>query len=221
MEKNNIQFRRFEIKGYSEDAEGFYVEGFAAAFDKPDMEPNKYGQYDVLHRGAFAKTIIENKGRIKIIMDHELSMAVGKPILLEERTEGLYIKALISASEEGLQQKIREGVYSEFSIGFVPIKIGIRENAMPNGYPIRDLYEVRLWEVSIVTIAKNEFTRFAEAKGIEKFDILSEMFDNVINKEENEEKKYSLMMLKSMSLEPIESLKPIEVKSLFGQLKFN
>lgn len=218
MEKNNLSFLNFEVKAYDETSEGFYIEGIAAAFEVPDMEPNKWGQFDVLHRGAFTKTIAENKERIKIVMNHDLKQAVGKPIMFEEREEGLYMKALISESEDDLKQKIREGIYSELSIGFVPIKASIRYQAMPDGADIRDLFEVRLWEVSIVTIAKNEYTRFAEAKSVEITSRIEEMFDELISSETNEEKKYSIMMLKSLALEPQEALKP--QKSIFTQLKF-
>lgn len=217
--KNNLSFIGFELKGYMEDANGFFIEGLAAAFERPDMEPNKWGQYDILHKGSFAKTIKENKDRIKVVMNHDLKKAVGRPVLFEEREEGLYMKALISESETELQQKIREGILSELSIGFVPIKASIRTGAMPDGSDVRDLYEVKLWEVSIVTIAKNEYTRFTEAKGVEMTGKIEEMFDELINDEPNEEKKYSLMMLKSLALEPHEALKP-QKQSIFTQLKF-
>lgn len=216
--KNNLSFIGFEIKAYAEEADGFYIEGLAAAFGVPDMEPNKWGQFDILHKGCFSKTIRENKDRIKVCMNHDLKQAVGRPVLFEEREEGLYMKALISESEDDLQQKIREGIYSELSIGFVPVKSSIRYGVY-NGSDVRDLTEVKLWEVSIVTIAKNEYTRFAEAKGFEVSNRIEEMFDELINDEPNEEKKYSLMMLKSLSLEPQEALKPKD-ESIFTQLKF-
>lgn len=218
MEKNNLSFLNFEVKAFDESSDGFYIEGIAASFERPDMEPNKWGQFDVLHKGAFAKTINENNGRIKVVMNHDLKKAVGKPVLFEEREEGLYMKALISESEDDIQQKIREGIYSELSIGFVPIKASIRYKAMPDGSDIRDLYEVRLWEVSIVTIAKNEYTRFAEAKGVEVTSRIEEMFDELIADEPNEEKKYSMMLLKSLALEPQEALKP--QTQIFSKLKF-
>ena len=216
--KNNLSFIDFELKGYTEDAGGFFIEGIPAAFGVPDMEPNKWGQFDILHKGAFAKTIKENMDRIKIVMNHDLKKAVGRPVLFEEREEGLYMKALISESEADLQQKIREGIFSELSIGFVPVKSSIRYGVY-NGADVRDLFEVKLWEVSIVTIAKNEYTRFAEAKGVEMTGKIEEMFDELINDEPNEEKKYSLMMLKSLALEPQEALKP-QKQSIFSQLKF-
>lgn len=217
--KNNLSFKDFEIKGYLEEAGGFFIEGMAAAFGVPDMEPNKWGQFDIIHKGAFAKTIKENKDRIKIVMNHDLKKAVGRPVLFEEREEGLYMKALISESETDLQQKIREGIFSELSIGFVPVKASIRYQAMPDGSDIRDLFEVKLWEVSIVTIAKNEYTRFAEAKGMEVTGKIEQMFDELINEEPNEEKKYSLLMLKSLALEPQEALKPPK-ESIFSKLSF-
>lgn len=222
MNKNNLSFLNFEIKAFAEQSDGFIIEGLASAFGVPDMEPNKWGQYDVMHRGAFAKTIRENMDRIKIVMNHELKKAVGKPILFEEREEGLFMRAIISESEKDLQQKIREGIFSELSVGFVPIKASIRQGAMPDGTDIRDLYEVRLWEVSIVTIAKNEYTRFAEAKSAEDTEFIESLFDEAIEAETDEVKKYRLMMLKNLSLEPKGcSLKPKrEHKSIFAELTF-
>jgi HK97 family phage prohead protease len=215
MEKNNLSFRNFEIKAVDE-SDGMVISGYAAVFNIPD-DPDYWRCADVIKPGAFTKTLQENKDRIAFCYQHDIYTPIGKIIELTEDARGLYIKARISDAEDDIKTKIREKILREMSIGYQTIKY---EMYTPDdGEDIRYLTEVKLWEVSLVTLAKNKFALLDEVKGINRMDVLSDEFDKVIAIERNEQKKYSLLMLKSLALEPQEALKPPK-ESIFSKLSF-
>ena len=71
--------------------------------------------------------------------------------MLKEDTKGLYFEARISDTALGRDVKtlIRDGVLTEFSIGYDPIEFEFDATG------IRHLRKVKLWEISIVTWAMN------------------------------------------------------------------
>lgn len=215
MEKNNLSFRNFEIKAVDE-SDGMVISGYAAVFNIPD-DPDYLRCADIIKPGAFAKTLQENKDRIAFCYQHDIYTPIGKIIELTEDAKGLYIKARISDAEDDIKTKIREKILREMSIGYQTIKY---EMYTPDdGDDIRYLTEVKLWEVSLVTLAKNKFALLDDVKGINRLDVLSDEFDKVIAVERNEQKKFSLLMLKSLALEPQEALKPPK-ESIFSKLSF-
>ena len=218
--KNTLEYKNFEIKSvdFNSETKEMVIAGYAATFgnqDYPQMTWNRdLGDYvmatDTIERGAFAKTISERKSRIAFCQNHDISEPKAKIIELKEDEKGLFFKARISDSEPELKTKIREEIFSEFSIGFQTI------NAMwekkTDGTWLRKLVEAKLFEISVVTIARDENSRITEIKSIE-------MIDSLIKSESNEEKKYKLLQIKSLfENEPISSLevkKPITQENGF------
>lgn len=108
--------------------------------------------------GAFAKTIRENAKRIKILYQHDHNDPIGIPIVLREEARGLYLRARLSSTARGqeIAQLMRDGVLTELSIGFDPIKHHtVRETIDGLPVEVRHVSEVRLWEISVVTFAAN------------------------------------------------------------------
>lgn len=211
--KKDLEFKSFEIKAFENKESGLTIEGYAAYFGNVDSVN------DIIQKGAFAKTLKENKDRIAFCYQHDIYKPIGKINEIEEDEKGLFIKARISDSEDEIKTKIREGILKEMSIGFQTVKQSYDEEK-----EIRTLHEVKLWEASLVTIAANSLATITGIKSIyEKFDIVNEMFDNVIEEENDRNKKYNLLKLKSlvneMPEEPQVIEKPIdnsdELKSIF------
>ena len=145
----------------------------------------------------------------------------GKIIELMEDDYGLKFSVRISDSEDKLKTKIDEKIFEEFSIGFQTINsVWTKQD---DGTYLRELTEVKLWEISIVTIARDKNARITDVKSLEFADNL---FESLIKSEKSEEKKFKLLQLKSLfDGEPIESLerqKPnAQVKTLdFNKFKF-
>lgn len=136
---------------------------------------------DIVHPGAFTKTIQESFGRIKVLDNHRLESAtdtIGKPIAIREvgRTElpdellaknpeatgGLYTKTqfmLDDPKSAAIFRRLQAGVLNEFSIGFEVTKSDWSKEPDPEtgkDISVRNVREVRLWEYSVVIFGASE-----------------------------------------------------------------
>lgn len=216
----NIEFRNFEIRSvdYKDDSSELYIEGYACVFDSLDSYRS------IFNKGCFAKTLQENEGRIAFCYQHEIDEPIGKIEEIYEDDYGLFVRARISDSEEDIKTKIREGILKELSVGF--------ETMISNYDMATDILtkkEVKLWEVSIVTIASNPLSVIIELRSIEeKKDYIAKCFDRIIENESNRNNKFGLLKLRSLYLNnmpedfPHIEEKPNieEVKSVFSKFEF-
>ncbi len=146
----------FELESADESTGEF--SGYAAVFG------NRDSGNDIIERGAFAKTIVEDFHRIKILALHNDSwLPVGKPIELREDDRGLFIRGKISDTTLGrdIRTLLKDGVLSELSIGYDAIEFDYDSKQ-----DTRHLREIKLWEVSIVTWAMNDQARIEEVKSL-------------------------------------------------------
>lgn len=215
---NKLDNKYFEIKSvdFNEENKELVVRGYASIFnveDTPQYTWNpEVGDFviatDIMVKGAFTKTLSERAGRIAVCKNHNIDEPVAKIIELKEDEIGLYFEARISDAEDDLKTKIREKIFSEMSFGFKTIKADF--NKKEDGTYTREVKEVMLFEISVVTIARNGNAKITEIKSITDF---NGILDSLLGKEDNQEKKYQLLQLKSLvGSEPIGSLeekKPI------------
>lgn len=132
--------------------------GYAAVFGNVDSGG------DVIEKGAFAKTIVEDFARIKILSQHNsYDLPIGKPLELREDEKGLYIRGKISDTQTGrdIRTLLKDGVLAELSIGYDAVDF-----EWDGDSGIRHLKEIKLWEVSIVTWAMNDRATIDEVKSI-------------------------------------------------------
>lgn len=197
-----IEDKKFEIKSidYNSENKELIIKGYASIFgdeDTPQYTWNPEIQdwviaVDVIEKGAFTKTLSERKGRIASCLNHYIDNAIGKIKELKEDEIGLYFEIRISDAESELKTKLREGIYSEMSFGFKTIRAEFEKKT--DGTYIRRVKEVILYEISVVTVARNENAKITEVKSEEFNNIL----ENLIIKEKDHEKKYQLLQLKSL-----------------------
>jgi HK97 family phage prohead protease len=206
----NLEYKNYEIKSVQEPNEGeMYIEGYGAVFGNIDSYK------DIIEKGAFKKSISENKERIAFCYQHDIYEPIGKIEEIKEDEYGLWLKVRISDTADDVKTMIREGILKEMSVGFQTVKSTIDEQTY-----IRTITEVKLWEVSIVTIAANPLALIGSVKSIEeKNTILEQEFDKIIAIEQNREKKYNLLKLKSLvfalPVEPQRESEPITQKNGF------
>ena len=224
-----IEYKSFEIKAATIDSatNEMYIEGYAATFGNQDSKQLTWypdiRDYvlasDTINAGAFKKTISERKNRIAFCKNHDFDDAKGKIVELKEDETGLFIKVRISDAEQELKTKLKEEIYNEFSIGFSTINS--KWEKKEDGTYLRHLIEVKLYEVSVVTVARDENAKITDRKSIEN---ALKTIDSLINNEKNEEKKYKLLQLKSLfDFEPDtppEEKKPIDDKKSFNVSKY-
>jgi HK97 family phage prohead protease len=152
-------FRSSEIKASSED---LTFEGYANVFGVRDSWD------DIVEEGAFKKTIKENIKRIKVLNQHNYTQVIGRPLTLGEDKKGLEFKAKISDTTLGrdVYTLIKDKALTEMSIGYNAVKWEYDEDE-----GIRYLKEIRLWEISPVTWAANEFATISKQM-LENYDIM-------------------------------------------------
>ena len=144
--------------------------------------------YDRIHNGAFAKTILERGGKVKVLDNHRsdsVMAAIGKSLELREigrnqlppellaefpdATGALVAKTqFLMSTEEGRGAfiRIRDGAVDEYSIGYEPIK-GATEFTQREGLPpVREMKEIKLYEYSPVLFGMNSATMTISSKKV-------------------------------------------------------
>lgn len=138
------QYKSFQQEVKAEDVKEGIVTGYFSSFDKEDM----YG--DTVRKGAFAKTIAEQgpnstQPRIKYLLNHDVSLPVGKLLTLEEDAFGLKYTAQLgsNAAAQDYLKMIESELITEHSIGFRTVKSMEDRDTWK-----RDLLELQLFEGS-------------------------------------------------------------------------
>tara|TARA_S200002703_G_scaffold154568_1_gene157591 strand:- start:3111 stop:3800 length:690 start_codon:yes stop_codon:yes gene_type:complete len=165
----NIIFKQSPI-GELLDADEYagIVKGYGSYFG------NKDSDNDIIMKGAYKKTIAENGNRVKYLYQHNMMQPIGKMKEMYEDDKGLVFVAEIAKTQLGkdVVELMKSGVLTENSVGIMPIQ---KENK--NGY--REISEVKLYEISAVTLAANEEAKILDVKGNVDYDKLSKRYDNL------------------------------------------
>lgn len=141
------------------------VEGYASMFG------NKDDWGDVALRGMFARTLQGDldrqaqgmKSRIKFCYQHDWEHPIGRPVVIEEDSTGLFTRSPVSRTPLGDEALtlIADDVISEMSIGYNPVQAYVEDGEEETRY----LQEVHLFEYSAVTWGGNELTAITGVKG--------------------------------------------------------
>lgn len=196
------------------DADKGIVKGYGSYFD------NKDSDNDIIRKGAYSKTIKENGERVKYLYQHNMMQPIGKMSELYEDEKGLVFVAEIPKTTLGKDviELMKAGVITENSVGILPV---LKENKGE----YREIREVKLYEISAVTLAANDQAKILDVKSEQNLKALYERYDNIaklIRKGEiSDELGYALeaeiLKLKSLFIsitEPTEeATQPTEVKS--------
>ena len=134
------------------------VEGYASLFGEIDQAR------DMVMPGAFTQTL-QSRGlrRIPMLFQHDPSELVGIWLDLHEDFRGLWARGrLIPDVARGreLLALVREGAIDGLSIGYRTVRAKIDPKTR-----VRKLYQVDLWEVSIVTFPLLNGARVRAVKG--------------------------------------------------------
>lgn len=213
----------------SVDVVGRTICGYYASFNTLDSDG------DVFQPGCFSKTIVENKERIKHLLQHDIELPIGIPLVLIEDEKGLYFETYISDTQLGNEtlELYKDGVYTEHSVGFEVIqqRPDLDEEFplfIPPWNPMMEkpaniITEVKLWEGSTVTWGANEDTPFVGVKADTSLELVLKHLkarntfreknceDVELYKSNNKiEMSYSEIEHELMSLKKLMSLEPEE-----------
>ena len=150
------------------DEKNNIVKGYGSYFD------NKDSDQDIIRKGAYQKTIQENGSRVKYLYQHDMMQPIGKMKELYEDEKGLVFVAEVPKTQLGTDviELMKAGVITENSVGIMPI---VKENK--GDY--REIREVKLYEISAVTLAANDQAKILDVKGISNIDQVYKRYDNI------------------------------------------
>ena len=131
---------------------------YASQFDNVDADG------DIIRRGAFTKTLKENKERIRYLNQHRTDQQLGVILDAREDDAGLLVKSAINLNKEmgrdvyeDYRMALKYSRSVEHSIGFYTIK--------ERGDDPREILEAKLMEASYVTWGSNPNTPLLSVKG--------------------------------------------------------
>lgn len=151
-EKRTIAYSNLEVRA---EGDGNTLVGYASVFDSPS-EPMPFIEY--VKRGAFSKTINDGAD-VRLLIDHEgvpLARTKSGTLVLEEDERGLRVEADLDPSNPDAARIIsamKRGDLSQMSFAFRTVK-----DNWNNDRTVRELREVQLFDVSVVTFPAYEET---------------------------------------------------------------
>ena len=151
------------------DEKAGIVKGYGSVFGNVDSDG------DIINKGAYKKTIEENGNRVKYLYQHDMDKPLGKIVKLGEDDKGLYFEAEIPKTTLGKDviELMKAGVITENSVGILPIQ-------KDNSGEYRQLNEVKLYEISAVTIAANDQAILLDVKGNYDREKVLKRYDNLV-----------------------------------------
>jgi HK97 family phage prohead protease len=131
-----------EVKAVGDE---WLVEGYASTFNDVDLG------FDVVMPGAFDKTLADGH-RIGFLHSHDPRLVLGKPKSLKVDRRGLFGRFAISKTTLGqdTRQLLMDDAIGGFSIGYFA-----KEFTFSDGGNVRQLKEIELIEVSVVSMPLN------------------------------------------------------------------
>ena len=112
--------------------------GYAALFDKRDA-----GR-DVIRKGAFVRTLAERSTPLPLFWQHRPDQQIGWIEQVGEDARGLKVIATIDNPDGGAAAALKRGQVTGLSFGY-------RARGFSRGIEGRDLTEIDLFEVSLVS----------------------------------------------------------------------
>lgn len=141
-----------KIKSYQDSGK---VEGYVSIYGNKDLNG------DIVEPGAFSKTVSESGGEVVMLLHHDRTRPIGMA-KLEEREKGLFLSGQIATDlpdGELAHKQAAKGLLRGLSIGYRTVKE--MWDDMAKAFR---LYEVKLFEASLVTIPANPLTLIESVK---------------------------------------------------------
>lgn len=154
-QRKQIAYTNLELRSMDDSEDGWTVSGYAAVFDSPS-EPLPWTEY--VKRGAFTKTI-KDGADVRLLIDHTgvpLARTKSGTLTLREDDKGLFMEARLDPNNPDavkMRSALMRGDVSQMSFAFETVK-----DSWNTDRTVRELKEVRLYDVSIVTYPAYEET---------------------------------------------------------------
>lgn len=156
VEQKSFRTAPFKIK--SLDSTEMAFEGYASVFDTVDS----YG--DVVVRGAFQQTLRQASDSgiwPSMLWQHDQKQPVGVWTEMFEDDKGLYVRGQLADTSLGrdVYNLLGMNALNGLSIGYA-----VKDDSYDRERAVRELKNIDLWEVSVVTFPANADARVREVK---------------------------------------------------------
>jgi HK97 family phage prohead protease len=151
-DKRSVAYSNLEARAMGE---GNTLIGYAALWDTPSLD---MGFTEYVTRGAFTKTL-KDGADVRLLFDHEgapLARTKSGTLRLSEDERGLKVEADLDPANpmaQSIMSALRRGDLNQMSFAFRTIK-----DSWNNDRSVRELREVQLFDVSVVTYPAYEET---------------------------------------------------------------
>lgn len=138
-------------------AASLVIEGYASLFGVEDLAG------DVVRAGAFARTL-RRRGEVRMLLSHAGGKVAGRWTAMREDGRGLFVRGLVTAETAAGRVALKlvaDRTMDGLSIGF------IARDWSPRVRRGRELREIELREISLVTSPMAPQARFAAVGGAE------------------------------------------------------
>lgn len=158
--------RPFEVKSTGD--KGTFT-GYASVFGALDS------YRDIVMPGAFSKSLadFEARGRkVPILWQHRSGSPIGVYDVIKEDDKGLYVEGSLNTDVIQAREAhslLKQGALSGISIGFNTVRDEFDEKGM-----VRKLFELDLWEASLVTFPALDEARVDSVKSFEDMTTLAD-----------------------------------------------
>lgn len=143
----------FEVKSLA--ADGTFA-GYASVFGNIDS------QRDIVLAGAFARSIKTLAKPLQLLWQHQWESPIGAVSKMFEDARGLYIEGKLLMDVQQAREAyalLKAGIVRGLSIGY-----SVKRSKRDPDTGVRQLQEVDLWEISLVTLPANEAAQVTVVK---------------------------------------------------------
>lgn len=152
--------RSVGIEVKSMDADGRFS-GYASVFDVIDS------QRDRMRKGAFRNSLRQRQTPVKLLWQHQWEQPIGVIEQIFEDARGLFVQGRLLmdvAKAREAYALLKAGALRGMSIGYQA-----KQSRRDPDTGVRELIEVELWEVSIVTLPANAQANVTMVKGAQPY----------------------------------------------------
>ena len=209
-----MEFKQLSYDLKELDEEKGIVTAYANAYNFKDSDG------DISAYGSFDKTVSENFKRIRVLKDHNPTMMIGVPLMID--TKDTY--GLLTTSQFNMQKDLGRDMFqdvklmhennlnAELSIGYKVMQRDVKNKSIINEYKLMEYSFLSSW-------GANELSTVQGIKSIKSTYGILELIEKSYNLDYSDERLRQIeTLLKSLSNEPSETdtlnEKPIILESL-------
>lgn len=143
--------------------------GYASVFNIID------NHHDIIRKGAFKTTLAKGPAHVKLLWQHKQDEPIGTFHTMFEDEMGLYVEGKLLLDVRRAKEAytfLKQGIVKGLSIGYSPIHYQIDSKS-----GARELTEIELWEVSLVTFPANEAAGVTVVKSMDEYVTPTDMIE--------------------------------------------